>query len=68
MSSVSASNNFVDTDCLKGICKTESKPEYLDSENIRRAIYGGEQEVMRYPADSNHMIHLKCFSDQAQLE
>ncbi|MGH9974950.1 MAG: hypothetical protein ACRD8Z_03820 [Nitrososphaeraceae archaeon] len=51
VSSVSASNNCIDIDCLRQklerICKDGTAPSYLDCENILRCIDAGEQEIMR---------------------
>ena len=50
VSSIGASNNCVDKDCLKEqlrlICESDPKPKYLDCENILRCVDAGEQDII----------------------
>ena len=47
----STDNNCIDIDCLneqiKRMCMDGRAPSYLDCENIRRCMNGGEQEIMK---------------------
>jgi hypothetical protein len=72
VSSISASNNCADIDCLKEqlklLCETDPKPDYLDCQNILRCMDAGEQEIMSecirdYAACNSHDLLARSWCD-----